>query len=122
MTPKLLAANPRVIEDNGKIAVQRGPLVYCLEQLDQTAAIPDLLFTNSSKRFDGAFHKDLLGGVELLKHAGAAYDQPLSRGPLYELLSQAAARKTKPVELTLIPYYAWANREPSAMEVWIPLK
>jgi DUF1680 family protein len=122
MAPKLLTANPRVVEDNGKVAVQRGPLVYCLEQLDQSADIPGVSFVNPSKTFDAVFRKDLLGGVEILKHTGAAYEQPLSSEPLYEMLSRAAARKTRPVELTLIPYYAWANREPSAMQVWIPLK
>ena len=58
----------------------------------------------------------------VLKHPGAVYDQPLDREPLYETLDQAGRRKMSPVSLTFIPYYAWANREPSAMEVWVPLK
>src|SRR5207248_8403430 len=122
MTPKLLTANPRVIEDNGKVAVQRGPVVYCLEQLDQTAGIPDLLFVNPLKRFEEVFREDVLGGVQVLKHDGAAYDRALSSEPLYEPFVQAAMRTTRPLGLTLIPYYAWANREPTAMEVWIPLR
>lgn len=122
MTPKLIAANPQVIEDNGKVAVQRGPVVYCLEQVDQRAALADLLFSNPEKSFGAEFRKDLLGGIEVLKHAGAAYQTPVSKEPLYQDLSAASARKTEPAELTLVPYYAWANREQTAMEVWIPLK
>jgi DUF1680 family protein len=56
-----------------------------------------------------------------LKHTGEAYAPSLSTEPLYEPLDKSEARKTKPVELTLIPYYAWANRDRSPMEVWIPL-
>jgi DUF1680 family protein len=48
MTPRQTAANPRVVEDNGKVAVERGPLVYCVERVDQTADIPDLTFSAAS--------------------------------------------------------------------------
>jgi hypothetical protein len=122
MTPHLIAANPRISEDAGKAALQRGPLIYCLEQPDQTARIPDLSLINPTTGFANQFRKDLFGGVVVLKHQGAAYDQPLDREPLYETLDQASRRKMNPVSLTFIPYYAWANREPSAMEVWVPLK
>jgi DUF1680 family protein len=122
MTPHLIAANPRISEDAGKAALQRGPLIYCLEQPDQTARIPDLSLINPTANFANEFRKDLFGGVVVLKHAGAAYDQPSDREPLYETLDQAGRRKMNPVSLTFIPYYAWANREPSAMEVWVPLK
>ena len=120
MTPKLLVSNPQVAENHLKVAVQRGPLVYCVEQIDQQAKLADLLFDAS-----GAFRvssSDMLGGITLLQHSGAAYEQPLSNRPLYETLTAAAERRIKPAGLTLIPYYAWANREQSAMEVWIPLK
>ena len=121
MTPRLIAANPRIAEDAGKIAVQRGPLVYCLEQPDQSATIPDLLLRGAETPFTSEFKPDLLGGVLVLKHEGAVYERPLDREPLYETLHQARGRKTTRASLTLIPYYAWANRGPSAMEVWIPL-
>lgn len=122
MTPALIAANPQVAENNGKVAVQRGPLVYCLEQIDQGAKLADLVFANPEKRFDSQFHSDLLGGIEVLQHKGAAFTNPVSSEPLYQPLGEAAARKVKPAQLTLIPYYAWANREQSSMEVWIPLQ
>ena len=122
ITPHLVAANPRISEDTGKAAVQRGPLVFCLEQPDQSAKIPDLLLTNPEAGFSSEFRKDLLGGVMVLKHDGAAFEQPTDQAPLYEPLNQARQRKTKPTSLVFIPYYAWANREPSAMEVWVPVK
>jgi DUF1680 family protein len=122
MTPHLIAANPRISEDTGKVALQRGPLVYCLEQPDQSAKIPDLSLTHPEADFENQIRKDFLGGVVILKHPGAAYNQPLDQEPLYETLDQATQRKQRPVSLTFIPYYAWANREQSAMEVWIPLK
>jgi DUF1680 family protein len=122
MRPHLVAANPRISEDTGKAAVQRGPLVFCLEQQDQSAKIPDLLLTNPEAGFSSEFRRDLLGGVMVLKHNGAAFEQPTDQAPLYEALNQARQRKTKPASLVFIPYYAWANREPSAMEVWVPVR
>lgn len=122
MTPRLTTANPRVAEDAGKVAVERGPLVYALEQPDQSAPVPDLSLVNPEAGFESEFRGDLLGGVMLLKHAGAAYEHSLDREPLYESLDRARQRKTEPVGLTFIPYYAWANRGPSAMEVWVPLR
>lgn len=116
---RLIAANPQVTEDNGKLAVQRGPLIYCLEQIDQENALADTVFANPAKSFENSFRNDLLGGIEVLKHDGAVYEKPVASEPLYEPLSQAGARTTKPTHLTLIPYYAWANREQTAMEVWI---
>ena len=122
MTTHLIAANPRISEDTGKVAVQRGPLVYCLEQPDQSARISDLLLTNPDADFQSEFRKDLLGGVVVLTHAGAAYEKPVDREPLYATLDQARQRKVKAANLTFIPYYAWANREPSAMAVWVPVR
>jgi DUF1680 family protein len=122
MTPHLIAANPRISEDTGKVAVQRGPLIYCLEQPDQHAKIPDLSLTNPAMDFQNEFRQNMLGGVLVLKHPGAAYDHPTDREPLYQTLDQAKQRESSPASLTFIPYYAWANREPSAMEVWVPLK
>ena len=122
MTPRLIAANPLIAEDSGKIAVERGPLVYTLEQPDQSAPVPDLTITNPEASFASEYRQDFLGGVEVLKHAGAAYEKPLDTEPLYQTFDQSRERKTKPVPLTFIPYYVWANREPSAMEVWLPLR
>jgi hypothetical protein len=108
------------VETFGRVAVERGPLVYCLEQLDQKASIPDLSIAPAAGSFREEHRKDFLGGIVVLHQSGLAYEKPLGDEPLYDNAVNAHHRATKPMELTLIPYYAWANREPDAMEVWIP--
>jgi DUF1680 family protein len=119
--PRLVRANPLVREDVGRVAVERGPLVYCLEQPDQ----PDLNLFDASMPIDGStfvgeYQADLLGGIVVLKHHGAIMERPLASEPLYEALDVAKAGPAKQVVLTFIPYYAWANRGISKMEVWVP--
>jgi hypothetical protein len=125
MTPRLLAANPLVREDYGKVAVQRGPLLYCLEQVDQEerGSIFDVTLSASAPPnwgFTSEFRPDILGGIMVLKHQGKATAKPLSEEPLYRALGRTPQSEGKEVNLTFIPYYAWANRLPGAMEVWIP--
>jgi hypothetical protein len=125
MQPQLLEANAQVIENNGRVAVQRGPLVYCLEQIDQSegVALKDValkLGKNSNASFQEEFQKDLLGGVLVLRHAGAAFGESAEHHQLYFHYS-GEPRKANLVSLTLIPYYAWANRTATPMQVWIPV-
>jgi len=124
MTPRLVEANPRVPEDYGKVAVQRGPLVYCLEQVDQEdkASVFDVALSASpgaNGGFTSVFRPDILGGVVVLEHKGVAAAKPYSDEPLYHTLDSMQG-ETKEVNLTFIPYYAWGNRLPGAMVVWIP--
>ena len=124
MTPQLLEANALLREDAGRVAVQRGPLVYCLEQPDQPT-LPSLfdasLTVGSGKEFHSEFRQDFLGGILVLKHDGQRSGKPLSDEPLYRPSQGRGVTRGQPAELTLIPYYAWANRGPAAMEVWIPV-
>jgi len=122
MTPRLIHANPLVREDVGRVALQRGPVVYCLESADQAGlgSLFDAELDNSSEPFRAKYEKDLLGGVLVLRHYGAVTEKPFEEDPLYgDVLP--SARPSKPVELTFIPYYAWANRGMTSMEVWVPL-
>jgi len=107
-------------------AVQRGPLVYCLEQIDQPAAFPlkDCGAKSGPEipatQFRKNFQKDLLGGITLLRHPGTAYGESSEPGPsLFHYSGEP--RKFKPISLTFIPYYAWANRTATPMQVWTPL-
>jgi len=125
MKPQLLEANVQVIENNGRVAVQRGPLVYCLEQIDQPTgvALRDValsLGTKSGGAFQEEFQKDLLGGVLVLKHSGAALAESAEQQRLYFPYS-GKPRESHPVSLTFIPYYAWANRTATPMQVWTPV-
>jgi DUF1680 family protein len=120
MQPRLTASNPLVRENVGRAAVERGPLVYCLEQEDQSAgkALFDLSLASGS--FESEFKPDLLGGVLVLRHPGQAAARPLNTQPLYSPAGERAPGASTPVTLTFIPYYAWANREPQPMVVWVP--
>jgi hypothetical protein len=125
MAPQILEANAQVTENSGRVAVQRGPLVYCMEQIDQGegVALKDVTLDVDEKggsRFQEKFDKDLLGGVLVLSHSGALYEESSDRSGLY-FSHNAPPRKSRPVQLTLIPYYAWANRAQTPMQVWTPM-
>jgi DUF1680 family protein len=125
LTTRVIAANPRIVDDYGRVAVQRGPLVYCLEQLDQAEgiALADVgmdLNAKSSTQFREEFRSDFLGGVVVLRHAGTVHDMPSSHSGLYSRYSPGASRNRE-TTLTFIPYYAWANRAATPMQVWTPV-
>jgi DUF1680 family protein len=125
MGPHLETANPLVHEDYGRVAVQRGPVLYCLEQVDQEdrGSIMDVALApgkgpNGGFKWD--FQADILGGIVMLQHAGFAASKPLAEEPLYGVLEGTSRNEWKEVNLSFVPYYAWANRLPGAMEVWVP--
>ncbi len=133
MQPRVIKANPAVADDTGRVALERGPLVYCMERLNQTATASgnantggasqgttdlDLYSAHLTGKTTAHFDPALLDGVMVLEHAGRLSGAPAA-GALY---GAAVAGRTAAAEasLRLIPYYAWANREPAAMQVWIP--
>jgi DUF1680 family protein len=125
LTTRLIEANPRVVDDYGRLAVQRGPLVYCLEQFDQPVgvALTDVRLDPSQKSsswFHEEFRCDLLGGVVVLNCMGAVYDNSGSRTGLYSRYARETP-KARTTSLTFIPYYAWANRAATPMQVWTPV-
>jgi DUF1680 family protein len=123
MTTRLLKANPAVNEDRGRVAFQRGPVVFCMEQLDQAAVERSATLVGFSAKLNGSttahYEPDLLGGVLVLEHPGAIAQNPTETG-LYYSAAESKPPALSPTTLRLIPYYAWANRAPSAMQVWIP--
>ncbi len=126
MTPRLVLANERVRENVGRVAVESGPLVYCLEQHDLPGkdSIFDVtlpLGPTPARGFHAEFLPEKLGGMMVLKHKGVVRARPLSEEPLYRTLGASKGKAGgRTVDLTFIPYYAWANREPTSMQVWIP--
>ena len=121
MQPQLIVANPRVTDDYGRVAIQRGPLVYALEQIDQNGvSLPDI-FLKPGVLITPEVRKDFLGGVTVLKVSGQAAERSLSEEPLYQSISTAANRAKRMTPLVFIPYYAVGNREPAPMEVWVPI-
>jgi len=124
MRPQMLQANTRVTEDNGRVAVQRGPVLYCMEQIDQPGGVslPDVALDGKrapDSGFQSEYKGDVLDGVVLLHHDGVVRESS-STEPLYSRF-EPHPEKTRAIALTLIPYYAWANRQPSAMQVWTPV-
>jgi uncharacterized protein len=123
MTPRVLVSHPRVVDNQGRAAVMRGPLVYVLEQPDQPENAPVLasflqLSTNPAKDFVPEFRKDLLGGITVLRHRGKVAAKDLSDLPLYSPIQQSEHRPGRNVEWVLTPYYTFQNRGPAAMQVW----
>jgi DUF1680 family protein len=121
MTPRLLQANPAVLEDVGKLAMQRGPIVFCAEGIDQKIQQPGLNMASLRILRTGEtkvrFEPEVLGGVVVLDHPGKVAAQNPS--DLYRTL-EGGTEETTATTLTLIPYYVWANRTPAPMQVWIP--
>lgn len=104
-------ANPRVIADQGKVALQKGPIVYCTEEVDNQGSYANYVLP-SKLDIDVKFEKNLLNGVQKLTVKNAKY---VVANKLYSKLNISSEQR----ELTLVPYFAWANRKPGSMTVWI---
>ncbi len=121
MPVMLMQADPRVREDYGSVAIQRGPLVFCAESPDNPdVSIVDLEL--ASPKFDEKFENDLLGGVVTLLGMGLSADPQAERGPLYFPKRDQLKVPLSERPIKLIPYYAWANRGAADMCVWLPFK
>jgi len=112
-----LSAHPDIQADQGRVALQRGPLIYCLEQCDQAEPLGRLVLP-ADAALTTEIEADLLGGVVALHGTGAALDVAGWEDKLYRPEPPA----TRPVSITAIPYYAWGNREAGPMRVWIPVE
>jgi len=119
MPARLMAANPFVEEDAGQVAIQRGPVVYCLESPDLPPGVRvgDVLVPPDLK-LAARYDRRLLGGVVVLEGKALAQAPVNWSGKLYREYQPA---DLKPVSLRLIPYSVWQNRGPSEMSVWLPL-
>lgn len=93
-------AHEKVEDDQGKVALMRGPILYCLEAVDHPGMDLSRLALPQDAALRAEHRAGLLGGVTVLQ-------------------GQALADAQRPVTLTAVPYYAWANRERGAMTVWI---
>ena len=123
MTTRMLKANPAVNEDRGRVAFQRGPIVFCMEHFDQIdpeqAKNMVGYAAQSTAKTVARFDPNLLDGVMVLEHPGSISNSTAEER-LYYPAGATAQVQAKPTTLRLIPYYAWANRGPSVMQVWIP--
>lgn len=108
MEVRTVKANGKVEADRGRMAVERGPIVYCAEWPDNSFNVLSLLM-NQHPQFEVVERADLLYGLNQIKT------------PVQTLEYDEQGRLVvKDQELTLIPYYAWAHRGPGNMAVWLP--
>ncbi len=113
MQARRVWANQKVREDAGRVAVQRGPLVYCLEEADNGPDLHRVLLPRDSG-FKESFQPDLLGGVVTLRGKGLTEE-----GETDCLYTFRPPERKRERELVWIPYYAWANRGEGEMTVWV---
>jgi uncharacterized protein len=123
MDATLVASNPRIDATRGCSAIQRGPIVYCLEDKDQEikGRLLDVEIDKKqplSTRWDGT----LLDGVMVVESAGQFIDSESWREHLYQPATVPVLAIPRPTRLLAIPYYAWGNRVIGGMRVWIPNK
>ncbi|MDH6622633.1 DUF1680 family protein [Streptomyces sp. LBL] len=121
--PRLTAADPRVDAVRGCVAIERGPLVYCLEQVDHPGGGLDDIVIDTAHPLGVKHRPDLLGGVTTVVAAGHRRQIPADGWWPYRSTDNApdtAPPSGEPVELTAVPYYVWANRQDGSMRVWLP--
>jgi DUF1680 family protein len=120
MPARLMQANPLVEEDLNQAAVQRGPVVYCLESPDLPAGIKisDIMIPSDFK-LTARFDQRLLEGIVVLDGKALARPEENWSGRLYREFQPA---ELKTINVKFIPYSVWQNRGPSEMSVWLPLE
>ena len=110
MPVRTVKGHPSVAATRGRIALERGPVVYCMEGWDNGGDVLDEA-APGALRINPTSRPELLGGVTVLDIQGAVRVNRSKDGQV----------TTSPATLTAIPYFAWANRGPSPMQVWLPL-
>ena len=112
MPPRRVYANPLVRDAAGQAALARGPIIYCIEGVDNGRDLSCLRLPRESELHTLSYDDALLGGVVAIE-ADAIRETPT------DSLYQDTAPQGKPVTLRAIPYYAWSNRGENEMRVFI---
>jgi len=120
MPPRLVQSHPYVLENTGRVALMRGPLLYCVEGADHPGVdLRDLVFSADAE-VAVVKRAGLMGGVVTLVAAGKAQaPDPGWWDRLYRAAGTESRSHERAVEIIAIPYYTWANREPGQMQVWL---
>ena len=119
MKARLVEAHPLVEELRNQVAVMRGPIVYCLESPDlpEGVKVGEVMIPAGAELLPH-HEKDVLGGLTVLRGKGRVMEAGNWTGRLYRSSNRGAG---KTIDVTLVPYYAWANRGVSQMTVWMPV-
>lgn len=115
MRVKFMRANNRASADFGKVAIQRGPIVYAAEQADNKAPLWSYEVDTKTKP-SYAYDANLLNGVGVVKVSADKVELDSTDADLY---AEDGDQMSETVDMTLVPYYAWANREDGQMRVWL---
>ncbi len=107
-------AHPDVRQDTGCVALQRGPLVYCLEAVDHTVPLHRIVLPRTAD-LASHFEPGVLGGIVVITGSAQAAGDTDWEGMLYRSWPATAY----PCTITAIPYYAWENRTPGEMRIWL---
>ncbi len=120
MPARLIEANPLVEETRNQVAIQRGPVVYCLESSDlpTDVRVQDVVISADAK-LTAQFDSGMLKGVTVLEANVVARVSQDWKGTLYR---PARDKEEKMILARFIPYYAWSNRGKSEMSVWLPVR
>lgn len=113
MPVEKVEAHPAVSQTAGCVALQRGPVVYCLEQADNPVPLHTIVLPKEAE-IEPVYDENLLGGV--VKLVGSALVADSSD---WDQLYRPTPTRYKPFNITAIPYYAWDHREPGEMRVWV---
>jgi DUF1680 family protein len=120
MTTRVWQSHPKVAENRGRIALSRGPVLYCVERADMPGIDLDELYVDP-QRIETEWREGQLGGVVVLK--GVARKREIESdwlGSLYRPTNQATdTSRSSEATLIAIPYFAWHNRESGPMKVWL---
>jgi DUF1680 family protein len=112
MPVERLYAHPEIRADQGRVALRRGPIVYCVEAVD-TTALPHLLALPREESLDVRHERDLLGGVATLSGTALALEHA------GDSLYRSEPQRRVPVPFRAVPYHAWDHRAPGEMVVWL---
>jgi DUF1680 family protein len=113
----LINSHPEIRANAGKAAIERGPLVYCLEETDNGSLLPNLSIDREAE-LHSYYDTELLGGAVVIEAKGRADERASwQENTAYRPLAQQQV--SEPVKLKAVPYYLWGNRQPGEMSVWI---
>ncbi len=116
MPAERLYANPNVKSDIGRVSLRRGPLIYCVEEVDNPSASVPMLRLPKTARPSPETRPDLFDGIVTI----VADAEEIQAGETDSALYQALPFERKSARLTAIPYYLWNNRGANRMSVWLP--
>ncbi len=118
LSPRVIKAHPKAEEIRNHVAIMRGPIVYCLEGVDLPEDVSILeVYAPDDMRLQASMESDLLGGAMTITGAACRLYEENDSPALY---LEAGDEREEPLDITLIPYYAWNNRGVNEMTVWLP--